>query len=338
MSIQPATAVESSEPVGLGLGRGYWRTTLLAYIYLSPSILILGTFHFFPIFYAFYVSLNNWSLINKGFVGLANYTEALASPDLWNSLLVTLSYAVGTVPVTLLLSMICAYLLLKKIRGLGIYRTAYFLPYVTSTVGAAAVWTWLFHPQFGPINLALGAVGIHGLRWLQEPQGVFSLAGRAAGLSVPPGLAGPSLALVAIMVVAIWHSVGFDIAILLAGLGNISSDLLEAGRIDGANEGQILRLIVVPLLMPTVFFLVVISTIGSLQTFNEIYVMSSSVNVGSNAGGPLHTTESIVVNIYNLFYSFHRVGYGSAVAFILFGIILIFTFIEMRLIGRQVDY
>ena len=338
MSIQPSTPAVASEPVGLGLGRGYWRTTLLAYLYLLPTILILGTFHFLPIFYAFYVSLNNWGLINKGFVGLANYAEALGSPDLWNSMLVTLSYALGTVPLTLFLSMICAYLLFKKVRGLGIYRTAYFLPYVTSTVGAAAVWTWLFHPQFGPINIALSVVGIHGLRWLQEPQGVFSIVAQALGVSLPNGLAGPSLALVAIMVVAIWHSLGFDVAVLLAGLGNIPSELLEAGRIDGANETQILRHLVAPLLMPTVFFLVVISTIGSLQTFNEIYVMSSSVNVGSNAGGPLHTTESIVVNIYNQFYSFHRVGYGSAVGFILFGIILVFTLIELRFIGRRVDY
>jgi multiple sugar transport system permease protein len=338
MSIQPATAAPVSHPVGLGLGRGYWRTTFLAYLYLLPAVLILGTFHFFPIFYAFYVSLNNWGLVNKGFVGLDNYRQALTSPDLWNSVLVTFSYALGTVPITLILSTICAYLLFKKIRGLAIYRTTYFLPYVTSTVGAAAVWTWLFHSQFGPINVALGAVGIHGLRWLQEPQGVFTIVGRAFGMSVPAYLSGPSLALVAIMVVAVWHSIGFDIAVLLAGLGNISTDLLEAGRIDGANELQIFRLIIVPLLMPTVFFLIVISTIGSLQTFNEIYVMSSSVNVGSNAGGPLHTTESIVVNIYNQFYSFHRVGYGSAVAFILFGIILVFTLVEMRLIGRRVDY
>jgi multiple sugar transport system permease protein len=224
------------------------------------------------------------------------------------------------------------------VQGLGIYRTAYFLPYVTSTVGAAAVWSFLFHPQFGPINVVLGTIGIQNLRWLQEPQGVVALLGRAVGLTVPPNLSGPSLALVAIMIVAIWHSVGFDIAVILAGLGNISTDLLEAGRIDGANEAQIFRSIIVPLLMPTLFFLIVISTIGSLQTFNEIYVMSQSANVGSNAGGPLHTTESIVVNIYNQFYSFHRVGYGSSIAFILFAIILVFTLIEMRLIGRRVDY
>src|SRR5438874_11600455 len=123
MSIQPATAAPASLPVGLGLGRGYWRTTLLAYAYLFPAILILGSFHFFPIFYAFYVSLNNWGLVNRGFVGLDNYAQALASPDLWNSVLVTFSYALGTVPVTLVLSMLCAYFLFKNVMGLAICRT-----------------------------------------------------------------------------------------------------------------------------------------------------------------------------------------------------------------------
>lgn len=338
MSIQPATTAAAARPVGLGLGRGYWRTTLLAYLYLLPAVAILGTFHFFPIFYAFYVSLHNWGLVDKGYVGLDNYVAALGSGEFWNALLVTFYYALGSVPITLALALVCSYLLFQKVQGLGVYRTAFFLPYVTSTVAAAAVWTWLFHPQFGPINAVLGAVGVHGPRWLQEPRGVFAILGQSIGIHTPSALGGPSLALVAIMIVGVWHFLGFDAVVLLAGLGNVPRELLEAGRIDGAGESQIFRFLILPLLMPTIFFLIVISTIGALQTFNEIYVMSLSSEVGANAGGPLHTTEAIVVNIYNEFYSFHHVGYGSAVAFILFGIILALTVIELRLIGRRVEY
>lgn len=335
MNIQPATRVAAQSAK---LGSGYWRTTLLAYAYLLPAVAVLGTFHFFPIFYAFYVSLHNWGLIDKGYVGFANYATAFTSNDFWNSLRVTFYFALGSVPITLIFSMIVAYLLFQKVRGLGIYRTAYFLPYVTSTVAAAAVWSWIYNPQYGPINTMLGFVGIQPLKWLQEPRGVFIILGHGLGMAVPTWLGGPSLALVAIMVVAIWHFIGFDTVVFLAGLGNISPELLEAARIDGAGETQIFRKIVVPLLMPTVFFLIVISTIGALQTFNEIYVMSLSADVGSDAGGPLHTTEAVVVAIYNQFYSFHQVGYGSAIAFILFGIILVLTIIELRFLGGRVTY
>ena len=316
------------------------RNQPIAYLFLLPAFAILTLFHFFPIFYAFYISLHNWRLRKGAFVGLDNYAEAIGAADFWRAFGNTVFYVLGTVPVTLALALLFAYLLFQKVRFLAFFRTVYFLPYITSTVAAAAIWSWIFNSRTGILNAVLRGVFGPGpqLRWLQEPKGVFLMLAERLGTTVPGWAHGPSLALVSIMIMSIWHYLGFDIVLFLAGLGNINQELYEAARIDGANEWAVFRRITLPLLAPTIFFLTVISTIGAFQTFNQIYVMSTSAGVGGTAGGPLNSTQTVVIYIYNLFYGSKRLGYGSAVAFVLFGVIFALTMVQLWIGRRRNDF
>ncbi len=305
------------------------RDNRLAYLFLAPAIAVLSVFHFFPLFFSLYISLHNWRIRKVDFLGLANYSEALQKREFWVSLGNTVYYVIGTVPITMALALFIAYLLFQKVKFLSVFRTVYFLPYITSSVAAAAIWTWIFNARTGVMNQLLGHVGVQ-LRWLLEPKGIFAMLADRFGVPLPTILAGPSLALVAIMVVAVWHLIGFDIVIFLAGLGNINKELYEAARIDGASEWDLFRRITIPLLAPTISFLTIVSTIGAFKAFNEIYVMSLSVR-GNNgkAGDPLGSTQTVVVYVYNQFYSSQRLGYGSAVAFLLFAIIFALTLLQL---------
>lgn len=309
------------------------RASIPAYLYLLPAVVILGLFHFLPIFYAFYISLFNWRVAQGPFVGLGNYQRAFDQPDFWNSIVVTVFFVLGTVPVSLCLAFLIAYLLFQQIAGRGLYRVLYFLPYVTSVVAAALAWKWIFHRDYGILNAVFGLFEFTQQKWLQEPTGVFRLMGQGLGISVPPELAGPSLALVAVMIFSIWHGLGFDIIILLAGLTNIAPELYDAARIDGARGLRLLRHITIPLLSPTLFFLSTVSIIRSFQAFIQIFILT-----GSSEGRPIGTTQAITLYIFDNFYSNSRIGYGAAVAFILFFIILTLTGIQLRVVGRRVHY
>ena len=316
-----------------GPDRRKLQNTVAALLFLAPALAITGIFHFFPVFYAFWISLRNWKIADQGMIWFRNYNEALHSHEFWHSLGTTLYFALGTVPVTIALACLIAYLLYQRVRFLGVFRTLYFLPYVTSTVAAASVWLWIFNPRSGIANALLGHLGIASQRWTQEPRGIAQLLGNAAHIAVPGLLQGPSLALCAIIIMTIWHQLGFQVVIFLVGLGNVPSETYEAARIDGANEWQLFWRITVPQLAPIFFFLSVISTIAAFQEFNEIYIISSNANVGG-AGGPLGTTQTVMVNVYNQFQSAHRLGYGSAIAFILFMIIMALTLLQFRVGGR----
>ena len=248
--------------VGATSRRARGKNEPLAYLFLLPAILVLTVFHFFPLLFAFYISLHNWRIRKVGFNGLANYAEALQKREFWQAFGNTVYFVIGTVPLTMAIALLLAYLLFQRVRFLSFFRTVYFLPYVTSTVAAAAVWTWMFNGRTGVLNALLG--GAFGedarLRWLQEPKGIFFMLADRIGVTIPADyplvlLRGPSLALVSIMAMTIWHLLGFDIVIFLAGLGNINRELYEAARIDGASELTIFRRITIPLLMPTISFL-----------------------------------------------------------------------------------
>lgn len=319
------------------LDRRKLRETPLALLFLAPALVIIGLFHFFPIFYAFWLSLRNYQIADRGMVWFRNYTDALTSHQFWQSLGNTIYYVLGTVPITMALACVLAYLLFQRVRLLSFFRTLYFLPYVTSTVAAATVWLWIFDPRRGVANALLSRIGIGPQRWMQEPRGIVQLLLGALHIHVPGLLQGPSLALVAVMILAIWHQLGFQVVIFLVGLGNIPSELYEAARMDGAKERQLFLRITLPLLKPTFAFLTIISTIGAFQAFNEIYIMSGNANVGG-PGGPLGKTQTLMVNVYNQFQVRHQLGYGSAIAFILFVIIMALTLLQSRFVlqtGQQ---
>lgn len=315
----------------------YWQETGTAYLYLLPATVIIALFHFLPIFYAFYVSLNKWGILRERFVGLDNYIRLATDPDFWKALTVTIWFVIGTVPLALALSLAVAVLLFQNIKGRGIFRTIYFLPNITSVVAAAVVWGWIFNGQYGVLNYFLELIGIPPQKWLLEPYGIFALVARNWGLTLTGFAAGPSLAMVSIIIMTIWSSLGFNMIIFLAGLGNISRELHEAARIDGANEWQVFSRITFPLLSPTTFFLLIISIIRSFQAFNQIYAMTIR---NGPAGGPLDTTRTITVYVVNKAFlaGNPQMGYAAAAAFGLFAIILLLTVLQFRTAEGRVIY
>ncbi len=341
-SIRLKTQTHPSPRLIAGRRQKYWRDTLTAYLFLFPAALIIFVFHLWPVFRSFWISLHDWRIRAETaqFIGLANYQKVLHDTQFWNALKVTVFYVIGTVPLQLVLSLFIAYLLFQKVRGLGIYRTIYFLPYITSLVASAAVWATIFNPQHGFLNRVLGALGIAPQRWLIEPRGINELILGHFGMTAPAWAKGPSLALVAIMIFVIWQRLGFDVVIFLAGLGNVSSELYEAAKIDGAGRWSLFRYITIPLLSPTIFFLTLISVIGAFQAFTHIFTMNTAAS--QVTGGPLGTTSTVTIYLVNWFrgegvprISF---GYASAIAFVLFFIILTLTLIQNRVGSRHVHY
>lgn len=316
-------------PQARGVSRRRAQEYLLALLYLLPAALVLFVFHLLPIFFAFVISLHKWSIIPEGYVGLENYSKLLSDERFWKSLGVTVWYAVLTVPTSLALGLAVAWLLFQKLAARGLYRTLYFLPYVTSVVAAAFVWSWIFNANYGVANLILTRLGFGPLQWLQEPTGIFQLVLGSYGVSVPDWAAGPSLALIAVVVLSVWSSLGFNMVLFLAGLGGIPREMQEAARIDGATEWGVFRHITLPLLSPTTFFLLIVSTIRTFQAFSQIYAMT-----GGSDGPPLGTTQTVTLYLFWNFNVRSQLGYGSAVAFALFAIILALTALQFR-IGRE---
>lgn len=303
-----------------------WGDIPAAGVLLSPALVILLSFVILPMVSSFYLSLFGGRHGLGPFVGLNNYKEAFFSEDFRQSFLVTCYYVMGVVPTTVLLSFFIA-LALNQISVLkGLLRSMYFLPYVTSAVAAAMVWRSLFNPQTGVINLLLSRVGIEPLQWLLEPRGVLHLL---SGGIVPESW-GPSLALCCIILFDIWHSCGFMIVVFLAGLTTIPKELEEAARIDGATGLRHLCHVTIPLLSPTIFFLVIVGIIKSFQSFNSFYALTH--------GGGMASTQNLLLYTYVQFYQYGYWGYGSAVAVLLMGIIVSLTLVQWKLLGRLVFY
>ncbi|HEY6041180.1 MAG TPA: sugar ABC transporter permease [Anaerolineae bacterium] len=329
----------------------------IAYLFILPAFALIITFHIIPAGYAIWISMQYGAVRNfrpacgdvdavakiPEWLGIArttlscfdNYNRALTSPEFWDSLKVTLFYVLGTVPFTMTLGLVVAYLLFQKIRGRGIYRTLYFMPHVISTVASAIVWAWVFDPRNGIANQLFGLLGFPKQQWLLESDGLFNLLGRFFHYDVPTWAAGPSLALVSVMIFAVWQALGFNVIIFLAGLTNINPELNEAARIDGANGWQVFRHITIPLLAPTIFFLSVVSVIASFQAFNQIYAMNRVV--AQPLGGPLGATRTVTVFMFSVLYGQNRPGYATSIAVLISIFILVFTLIQFRFAGQRAD-
>lgn len=307
-----------------------YREISLGYAFLAPAILLLFVFELFPILYGLYISTCDWRLSCVNFIGADNYTRAFQDPAMWLSLLTTATYALISVPVQLGLGLVLAYLLFQKVRGQSLFRVMFFMPYITSTVASAAVWSFLYNPDKGLINAVLTRLGLSPLRWLTEPEGIFNLIGSAWGLTLPEWAHGPSLALIALIIYTTWVFVGYDIAIFLAGLGNIPAELYDAAKVDGASGWTLFRHITLPLLSPTTFFLLLLTVIGTFKAFNHIYVMTQ--------GGPVDATTTSSIFIFKQMFQFNRYGYSAALSFILFFVILVLSVVQNRVAGSRVVY
>jgi multiple sugar transport system permease protein len=246
-----------------------------------------------------------------------------------NSLIITVFYAVGSVPSQLIIALVLAYILFQNIKGKELFRMIFFLPYVTPVVTTAVVFRIIFSPRETSLaNILIGKLGIEPLKWLFEPKAVSELM---FGLKDLNGLlAGPSLALVTIILFGVWTFVGYNTVIFLAGLGGISKEIYEAAEIDGANSWDLFRFVTVPLLSPITFYLFLISFIGTFKAFNHIFVMK--------VPNAQKTVVTASVQIFQTFYTENNFSVAAAEAIILFLIILGLTFAQNKLLGDRVFY
>lgn len=254
---------------------------------------------------------------------------AEADDDIMRGFSVTVMYSAFSVPLQLALGLTLSVLLFQNIYAKSFFRIVYFMPYITPFVATSAVFALLFsHSSGSPANQLMTALGLPNQNWLLEPRGIFELM---FGPDVPPALAGPGLALVVVIIYNVWVYTGYSTVIFLAGLGNIPRELYEAARIDGANNWHQFRFVTLPLLSPTTFFLILIATIGTFQAFTQIFLLRRP--------GAYRAVDTVNIYIYEEIRAANPdYGYGAAMAFVLFAVILVLTLIQNRVIGRRVFY
>lgn len=295
------------------------RLAVWAWLFLTPAIAGFLLIVLYPLLYAFWMSLHDWPVLGtREFIWFGNYKQMLTDPLFWKSLRITLVWTAGVVPVTIALGLAVALLLNSpRVRGKVFFRTIYFIPVMTNMVAASFVWRWLFEPTNGVINYGLLRLGI---------------------TARPGWLADTTWALVAMMIVAVWKQVGFAMVILLAGLQTVPRNIYEAADLDGTNRWQRLRHITVPLINPTIVFLVVMMVINALRVFTIPYVMSAGGFTNQSPGGPLDSTRVFALHIYDLGFRKFDMGYSAANSFVLLLLILAVTVIQMRLLQRDFEY
>lgn len=289
--------------------RARMRTTILAYTFLLPSLIGLFGFLLLPILAVAIMSFFSWSLLSgPRFIGLKNYVTLFQNPDTAHSLLVTAYYVLLNIPVQTVLALLLAILMNKKFRGMGVFRTIYVVPWMATPVAMGIVWQWIFDPQNGALNTFLGFFGLHGITWLSSLQ-----------------LAMPSIA-----AVNIWQYTGYNMLFFLAGLQSIPSDLYEAANIDGSSPIQSFFRITLPLLSPTMFFVLVTDIIGSFQVFDTVYVMTQ--------GGPGQATDTLNFEIFRQTFVYFHAGYASALSMVLFAVILLVTLLQAFYFRKRTVY
>jgi multiple sugar transport system permease protein len=280
-----------------------------AYIMITPLMLGLLVFYIWPVFQTFYFSFTDWGAFGKyTWSGVANYKQLFKDKDLLYAFRNTGIYIISAVPVGIILSIILAVLLNQKVKGLSVYRTLYFLPVVTMPAAVAMVWKWLYNSDFGLINYVLSKLSNTGPHWLTDHR----------------------TALLSIIIVAIWSSIGSHMIIFLSGLQGISESYYEAASIDGAGSLTKFTRITLPLLTPTIFFVMVTSLIGAFQVFDYIYMMVGEI--------VMESTQSIVFLYYKYGFLKNAKGYASSIAVMLFIIIMLITYIQMKIQKKWVHY
>jgi multiple sugar transport system permease protein len=304
---------------------------IAGWLFVLPAIVIFGTFIFWPILQVLWLSFHEWSVITpeKPFVGIDNYRTLFANGDFHIALRNTLWFALGVVPTQTALGLVLAALANQKIKGKGFFRTAFYFPSISSSVVISIIFLWLYS-QRGLINFALQQLGFPTPRppWLANPRGVIELALNGVGIeNVSIWLAGPSVALLSIMMMNIWTTMGTMMVIFLAGLQNISTDVYEAASIDGASRRQQFFHITVPLLRPVVFFVLTLGFIGTFQVFDQIFVMTS--------GGPAKSTITLGYLVYLEGFRNFAMGYAAAIAVVLFAMIMAIYLIQRRVVGEN---
>jgi len=289
-----------------------WRRDLTGWAFAAPFVILFGVFLALPILVSFVLSFTSFGLrdlanpIGASFVGVDNYARLLSDDKFWKSLFNTIYFVVVGVPLTLGIGLLIASALSRGItRFRTAYRVGYYLPVITSIVAIAVIWRFLLNPDIGLINVVLKQVGINGPDWL----------------------ASKTLAMPSIIAMAVWRNLGFAMVVFIAGLQAIPAMLYEAASIDGAGRWAAFRYVTLPMLRPTILFMLVITTIGYLQLFEEPFVMTG--------GGPLDATLSVTMYMFQQGFAFFKQGYASAIAYVLFVIVAVIAFLQFRFLRED---
>jgi multiple sugar transport system permease protein len=287
------------------------REEITAYLLISPWIIGFLVFMLGPMLASLGLSFFETNLFSSSFVGLDNF-QTLFSPDptrslFWKSLYNTAYYAILSIPLTIGVGFIIALLLNQNIRGLSVYRMVYYLPAIIPSIAASMVWLYLFQPEFGIVNWVLSLVGIKGMRWLLDPK----------------------TAKLVFVIMSVWGA-GGNMLVFLAGLQGIPTELYEAATIDGAGRWRRFTHVTLPMVSPTLFFVLVTSIIGSFQVFGSVYVMTG--------GGPANSTLMYVLHLYLVAFRQYRLGYASALAWVFFIVLLLLTLLVFRSSSAWVYY
>ncbi len=285
------------------------RDALTAYLFLGPSLFGVLAFLLAPVVIVAVLSLFKWSMLTSPqFVGLANYRRMAGDGSVWHSVGVTALYVVFTIPTQTVLALLLAMLLNTRLRGIRALRAFFVIPWMATPVVMGEVWKWIFSTQNGALNGFLGLFGVDPVPWLASP--TFSLPAVAA--------------------VGVWSGTGYTMLFFLAGLQSIPESLYEAARLDGAGRSQQFFTITLPLLQPTMFFVLVTSIIGSFQVFDTVYAMT--------LGGPGEATSVLNFKIWTTAFQSFDDGYASALAMLLFGLLLLLTLVQVRFFRKRTTY
>ncbi len=294
------------------------RGGFTAYLFVLPSIIFLVIFVVTPIVSTAYFSLTKYDLLRAPeFIGLDNYRVLIGDYRFPRSITNTLYFALGTVPAGVITSLLLAVLINRSVRGIYFYRAMFYLPVVSSFVSVSLIWLWLYEPQFGLLNDAFEALGLPRMKWLRSPD----------------------TSMLSIIILSVWKNMGLNMVIYLAGLQGIPPHLYEASEIDGAGRTSTFFRITLPLLAPTTFFVVIVYFIGALQMFVQVFIMTAG-DPGNpqTRGGPLDSTVTVVVLIFDNAFAYLKMGYAAAMSFVLFAVIGLVTLVNARLLSYDIGY
>ncbi len=328
------------------------REAIEGYLFLLPNFLGFLIFFAIPLAISFYYSFTDYNLFKTpNLVGLSNYTKALGftlnpegyqaaldsgksifgaifayikpnDPTFWEALRNTLLYALGVLTFSVIPAFLLAYLLNSRLPGMSVYRALFYIPVVASIVGCALVWGWIYQRESGVMNTVISAI-VNVLNTL-----IFKPIGRPIADPMIEWLVSPKWSLLSLIIMTSWSTIGYDMVVFLAALQGIPGHLFEAATVDGARRGDILMRIVVPLMSPTIFFVLVTNSIAALQIFAEPYIMTQ--------GGPANSTLTIVYYLYQKGFQRFQMGYGASLAWIVFGLIFVITTLQFRISERLV--
>ena len=286
-----------------------YRDSFWVLVFLGPNLVGFLVFTLWPVIMTFVLSLSSYDILSPmKFIGFQNYRELFQDEVFLKVFKNTWVYTLTTVPIGVTMSLFLAIALDRSDRGIRFFRGAYFIPVISSMVSIGVVWQWLYNPEFGLINNLLSRIGIKGPMWLTSDK----------------------TAMMALIIVSIWKNLGYNMLIFLAGLQSIERNYYEAAEIDGAGWWQQFRNITVPLLTPTTFFVLVMAFIGSFQVFDLVMMMTQ--------GGPGRATSVVVHYLYQNAFKFFKMGYASAMAYVLFAVILAVTGVQMLFQKKWVNY